>query len=85
MGREALHLGVYMQHMDRYLRHFTNPQDFTGKEDYYLKLLRYISQKRRMPNETDEMCYQRLLKDSERFVQVYHKRGGELFYFSTDF
>ena len=70
-----LHLGVYLQVMDEYLRSFNEVTDFTGEEDYYHRLLSYIAKKRKMAGESDEETFERLLMDSRRFVKIYHRRG----------
>ena len=67
--------------MDAYLRSFEKADDFTGEEEYYLKILWYIASKRRLPKERVEECYERLKTESRRFVKIYIQRGGtSLFY-----
>ena len=69
--------------LDKFLRQFEKGRipEFTGKEDDYKELLRLIARKRcRVDNALDtiDVCLQRLMNDSERFVRIYHERGGEV-------
>lgn len=72
---DVLNLGLYLSLLDKFLRQFEKVTDFTGTEDEYLQLLRLVALKRCHTEEPAAVCYDRLVKDSERFVQIYHKRG----------
>lgn len=72
---DVLNLGLYLSLLDKFLRQFDNPKDFTGNEEEYLHILRLVAHKRHKDKEDVERCYKRLVRDSKRFVPIYHKRG----------
>ena len=77
-------MGVYLSLLDRVIRKYKEPLQFTIKDEEYCIMLRLVATKRRLNRETTEECYQRLLKDSERFEKIYHKRNGERFFVDTN-
>lgn len=71
-----LTLRDYLRMMDRFLRQFDTVGEVTGEEDEFKLLLKLIAVKRHRKNEeTVDECYQRLLMDSKRFIEIYHERG----------
>lgn len=75
-SKKSVTLKNYLKIADRFVRQFDTLTDFTGEEEEYKTLLRLIAMRRfHMNEESVDACYQRLLKDSKRFVEIYHKRG----------
>ena len=74
-----LNLGLCLSLLDKFLKRYDDVKQFTGKEDDYKILLRLVARKRCRSDagkDTVEEFFERLLKESERFVKIYHKRGG---------
>ena len=76
-SENVLNLGVYLSLLDRVIRKYKDPLQFTIKDEEYCSLLRLVATKRRLKKETTEECYQRLMKDSEIFEKLYHERNGK--------
>ena len=76
-SENVLNLGVYLSLIDRVIRKYKDPLQFTIKDEEYCSLLRLVATKRRLKKETTEECYQRLMKDSEIFEKLYHERNGK--------
>ncbi|XP_066919944.1 uncharacterized protein [Clytia hemisphaerica] len=70
----VLNLGVYLSLLDRVIRKYKDPLQFTIKDEEYCSVLRLVATKRCLKKETTEECYERLLKDSEEFEKIYHER-----------
>ena len=71
-----LNLGLYLKLVDKFLHQFSSVDEFTGEEEEYRRLLKLVSLKRRRKEESTNECFARIMSDSERFIEIYHKRGG---------
>ena len=66
--------------LDKFIRQHEVVTQLTGEEEEYCGIIRLIATHRYRKNqETVEDCYQRLMNDSKRFIQIYHKRGGMVY------
>ena len=68
---DVLNLGRCLSLLDEFLKNYEDVKQFTGKEDDYKTLLRLVARKRCRSDagkDTVEELYERLLKESERFV-----------------
>ena len=71
-----LNLGLYLSLLDRVIRKYKNVRDFTVEDEEYKLLLKLVASKRKLKNESTDMCFERLWKDSYVFEKIYHTRGG---------
>ena len=79
---DVLNLGRCLSLLDEFLKNYQDVKQFTGKEEEYKILLRLVARKRCRSDagkDTVEEFYERLLKESERFVKIYHTRGGGIY------
>ncbi|MEO0685127.1 MAG: hypothetical protein AAFY76_08815, partial [Cyanobacteria bacterium J06649_11] len=65
--------------MDRVVRKYKSPSDFTIDDEEYMLVLRLVATKRKMKDETSDKCFERLIKQSKTFEAIYHQRGGKSF------
>jgi len=74
--KKMCNMNNYLKLMDQFIRQYDDVKNFTGQEEEYKLILRFLANKRYIRNEeTVHDCYRRLRKESKRFVRIYHKRG----------
>ena len=76
----VLNLGLYLSLLDRVIRKYNSPSDFTIEDEEYMLVLRLVSTKRKLNEETTDECFKRLMKQSKIFETIYHQRGGMSIY-----
>ena len=64
--------------LDKFVRQHEDITEFTGEEEEFCAIMLLVATQRVQKNvESVQDCYQRLMNQSKRFVNIYHKRGGE--------
>ena len=53
------------------------PSEFNPEDEEFIHLLKLVSVKRRLDNESVDDCFKRLLKDAKRFKRFYVYRAGK--------
>jgi len=69
-------LGKHMSHLDKEIRKAKSPSEFEITDEIR-QILRIIADERKcaVDCENVDACYERLLKDAERFAEMYRKRA----------
>ncbi|XP_066912933.1 uncharacterized protein [Clytia hemisphaerica] len=79
----VLNLGLYLSLLDRVIRKYKIVKDFTVEDEEFKLLLKLVASKRKLKDESTDMCFERLWKDSQIFEKIYHTRGETSEYLGT--
>jgi len=77
-GHSKKELGILLCQLDEVVRKAPSPAEFTVTDEFR-DILKKISNVRLCveDDESNECCYERLLKDSETFERLYRKRNSK--------
>ena len=79
MGDSKTELGKLLKELDEEVRKAPSPAEFKVTDEFRA-ILKKISEVRLCveDHETNDHCYERLVKDSETFARLYRKRNSKI-------